>query len=96
VTNLAINPAVLLVPCPGAGAGTLQLVNTGAAPLDWRASVSSLAGGSAGVALDVAQGHLEVSAVALITVTALVVGAQGVIHISYSGATAAVAYSVSC
>jgi hypothetical protein len=95
---LAVNPTILLVPCAGAGAATLQLVNTGAQPLNWRASAQGAAGGKAGIALDVAQGHLEVNGVALINVTALARGAEGTISISYSGATSptTVAYSVSC
>jgi hypothetical protein len=98
LAQLAVNPPVLLVPCPGGGAGTLQLVNTGVQPLNWQASVSSLSGGNPGIALDVAQGHLEADGVAFINVTALARGAQGAITLGYTGAAnpAMVTYSVSC
>jgi hypothetical protein len=96
--QLTVNPTVLLVPCPGSGAGTLQLVNTGTQPLNWRASVSSASGGKSGIVLDVAQGHLEAQGITFINVTALAQGAQGTISISYTGAASAatVTYSVSC
>ncbi len=96
--QLTLNPAVLLVPCPGGGAGTLQLVNTGMQPLNWTARASSRSGGGPGVTLDVAQGQLEPQGSAFINVTALTQGAQGTISISYTGATSptTVTYSVSC
>lgn len=98
LAQLTVNPPVLLVPCPGAGAGTLQLVNTSTQLLRWTARVSSLAGGNPGIALDVAQGSLEADGVAFINVTALTPGAQGTITITYNSAAspASVTYSVSC
>lgn len=96
--QLTVNPTVLLVPCPGGGAGTLQLVNTGMQSLNWTARVGSRSGGGPGVTLDVAQGQLEPQGSAFINVSALTQGAQGTISISYTGATSptTVTYSVSC
>ncbi|HEY7124995.1 MAG TPA: hypothetical protein VH540_13660 [Ktedonobacterales bacterium] len=98
LAQLTVNPPVLLVPCPGAGAGTLQLVNTSTQLLHWTARTSSLSGGNPGIALDVAQGSLEADGVAFINVTALAEGAQGSITIVYNSAAspATVTYTVSC
>ncbi len=98
LAQLTVNPPILLVPCPGVGAGTLQLVNTSTQPLRWTAYASSLSGGNPGIALDVAQGSLEADGVAFINVTALTQSAQGTITIASSGAASpvSVAYTVSC
>ena len=94
--QLSVNPPVLLVPCPGNGAATLQLVNTGSQPLDWNATPSGseiLLDGSAS-----GSGHLIPSDVALISVTSLAQSAQGTITISFTGGSSpiSVTYTVSC
>lgn len=93
---LTVNPSVLLVPCPGNGAATLQLVNSGSQPLDWQAAPSD-----SGVLLDGApseRGHLNPSDVTLVSVTAQTQNAQGTITITYTGGASpiSVSYSVSC
>ena len=95
-TQLSVNPPVLLVPCPGSGAATLQLVDTGSQALDWRARPSG-----AGILLDGAaseSGHLAPGGVALVSVTAQTQSAQGTITITSTGdsAPAVVSYMVSC
>ena len=93
---LTVNPPVLLVPCPGNGAATLQLVNTGAQPLNWQATPSD-----SSVLLDGAaseQGHLNPTDVALVSVTAQTQIAQGTIAITYTGGASpvSVSYMISC
>jgi hypothetical protein len=94
--GLAVNPSVLLVPCPGNGAATLQLVNTGSQSLDWQAAPSG-----SGVLLDGApseSGHLNPSDVALVSVTAQAQNAQGTLTITSTGGASpvSVSYSVNC
>jgi hypothetical protein len=95
-TQLSANPQVLLVPCPGNGAATLQLVNTGSQPLNWNAAPSG-----AGILLDGVtseSGHLNPGDVTLVSVTSQVQSAQGTITINYTGGagTVTVPYTVSC
>lgn len=95
-TQLSVNPPVLLVPCPGSGAATLQLVDTGSQALDWKATPSG-----AGVLLDGAaseSGHLAPGGVALVSVTAQTQSAQGTITVTSTGDStpAVVSYMVSC
>jgi hypothetical protein len=95
-TQLSANPQVLLVPCPGNGAATLQLVDTGSQPLDWNAAPST-----AGILLDGAaneSGHLNPGEVALVSVTSQVQNAQGAITITAAGgfSPVTVPYTVSC
>ncbi len=100
-TQLSVNPPFLQVPCPATGAATLQLVDSGAQPLDWQATPTGASGGSPGILLDgqfSERGHLSPSEVAQISVTAQVQGAQGIISITYSGGSSpvTVSYSVNC
>ncbi len=95
-TQLSANPQVLLVPCPGDGAATLQLVDTGSQPLDWNAAPSG-----AGILLDGGvseSGHLNPGDVALVSVTSQVQSAQGTITVSYTGGAGSITvpYTVSC
>ena len=97
-TQLSVNPPTLTIPCPGTGAASLQLLNTGSQPLAWQASVSGAPGE---VLLDGAtseQGHLNPGDEATISVTAETQGVHGAITITYSGAPApiSVGYSVGC
>ena len=95
-TQLSANPQVLLVPCPGNGAATLQLVDSSSQPLDWTATPSG-----AGILLDGTtseSGHLNPDDVALVSVTSQVQSAQGTITISYTGGVGSITvpYTVSC
>src|SRR5579859_677744 len=100
-TQLSVNPPALLVPCPATGAATLQLVDTGAQPLDWQATPIGASGGSPVIFLDgqfTEHGHLNPGEVAQISVTAQVRGAQGIISMNYTGGSSpvTVSYSVNC
>jgi hypothetical protein len=95
---LSVNPPQLTIPCPGTGAAALQLINTGAAPLDWQAAVN---GPANEIWLDGAaseQGHLSPGDEAIINVTAQARGLQGTISITYTGAPypIMIAYRVNC
>ncbi|HEU5199040.1 MAG TPA: hypothetical protein VFU32_05355, partial [Ktedonobacterales bacterium] len=95
-TQLSANPQVLLVPCPGSGAATLQLVDTGSQQLDWTATPSG-----AGILLDGAaseSGHLNPGEVALVSITSQVQNAQGTITVTGTGGfnPITVPYTVSC
>ncbi len=99
--QLSVNPTVLLVPCPGEGAATLQLINTGSTPLDWQATPSSASGGNPGVLLDgspSASGYLNPSQVALVSVSARTQHDQGTITITATGAShpLTVTYTINC
>ena len=95
-TQLSVNPPVLLVPCPGSGAATLQLVDTSSQSLDWHAAPSG-----AGILLDGTaseSGHLAPSDVALVSVTSQTQNGRGMITITYTGGSSPiiVTYMVSC
>jgi hypothetical protein len=98
--QLSVNPLVLVLPCPGSGAASLQLANTGATLLDWQATVAGAAGGDAGILLDGAaseNGQLKPGEVTQISVTALAATAQGTITLTAAGANpVTVSYSVTC
>jgi len=99
--RLSVTPSTLLLPCPGTGAATLQLANTGGSPLDWQASIISTSGSAPGILLDgenTESGHLTPGAVTQISVTAQVTGAQGSLSITSTGESAPVEvpYSLNC
>jgi hypothetical protein len=99
--QLSVNPPVLLLPCPGTGAATLQLANTGAAAFAWQATPTGASGGNAGILLDGApteRGQLNPGEVTQLSVTAQAANAQGTIAITYTGASTpvTVSYSVNC
>ncbi len=99
--QLSANPSTLLLPCPGTGAATLQLANTGGAALAWQASIISASGGAPGILLDgenTESGHLNPGETTQISVTAQVRGAQGTLSITFTGESAPlnVPYSLNC
>jgi hypothetical protein len=87
--RLTASPTSLTLPCPGAGAATLTLSNTGGRAAAWTASVST------GASVSPRSGTLQPGDSADLSVASL--GAtRGTVTIRWSGGSTKVAFHVSC